>query len=155
MREGKIGIWIYEEDLFIEQSPLASLHPGTIISTRDSATWKRLRYPKIKTSWLETAIDDGAKRASNAFEIEVKVSGDSSITEVLLGWAAEHQLQQIATMRPEIGPLHDQLGHLQAALSNADIELIFFDRPEDLALRPLATGGFFGFWEKMQKLLEG
>jgi len=101
------------------------------------------------------AIDDSAKRASNAFEMEVEVSGDSSITEALLGWAAEHQLQQIAAMRPEIGPLHDQLGHLQAALSNADIELIFFDRPEDLALRPLATGGFFGFWEKMQKLLEG
>jgi hypothetical protein len=57
-------------------------------------------------------------------------------------------------MRPEIGPLHDQLGHLQAALSNAGIELIFFDRPEDLALRPLATGGFFSYWEKMQKSLK-
>jgi hypothetical protein len=150
MREGKIGIWIHEEDLFIEQSPLASLHPRTIIATRDSATWKRLRYPKIKTTWLETAIDDEAKRASNAFGIEVEVSGDSPITEALLGWAAEHQLQQIAAMRLEIGPLHDQLDYMQAALSNAGIELILFDRPEDLAIRPLATGGFFGFWEKMQ-----
>ncbi len=54
-------------------------------------------------------------------------------------------------MRPEIGPLHDQLDHLQAELSIAGIELIFFDRPEDIAIRPLATGGFFSFWEKMQK----
>lgn len=154
MREGKIGIWIHEEDLFIEQSPLASLHPRSIIATRDTATWKRLCYPKIKTTWLQTAIDDGAKRASNAFGIEVELSGDASVTEALLRWAAEHQLQQIVAMRPEIGPLHDQLGHLQAALSNAGIELIFFDRPEDLALRPLATGGFFGFWEKMQKSLK-
>lgn len=151
MREGKIGIWIHEEDLSIEQSPLASLHPKSIIATRDTATWKRLCYPKIKTCWLETAIDDGAKRASNAFGIKVEGSGDASVTEALLGWAAEHQLQQIVAMRPEIGPLHDQLGHLQAALSNAGIELIFFDRPEDLALRPLATGGFFSYWEKMQK----
>jgi len=154
MREGKIGIWIHEEDLFIEQSPLTSLQPKSIIATRDTATWKRLCYPKIKTCWLETAIDDGAKRASNAFGIKVEGSGDASVTEALLGWAAEHQLQQIVAMRPEIGPLHDQLGHLQAALSNAGIELIFFDRPEDLALRPLATGGFFGFWEKMQKSLK-
>ena len=154
MREGKIGIWIHEEDLFIEQSPLTSLQPKSIIATRDTATWKRLCYPKIKTCWLETAIDDGAKRASNAFGIKVEDSGDASVTETLLRWAAEHQLQQIAAMRPEIGPLHDQLGHLQAALSNAGIELIFFDRPEDLALRPLATGGFFSYWEKMQKSLK-
>ena len=154
MREGKIGIWIHEEDLSIEQSPLASLHPKSIIATRDTATWKRLCYPKIKTCWLETAIDDGAKRASNAFGIKVEGSGDASVTEALLRWAAEHQLQQIVAMRPEIGPLHDQLGHLQAALSNAGIELIFFDRPEDLALRPLATGGFFSYWEKMQKSLK-
>jgi hypothetical protein len=35
---------------------------------------------------------------------------------------------------------------------NAGINLVLCDRPEDSALRPLATGGFFGFWEKMQKL---
>ena len=154
MREGKIGIWIHEEDLFIEQSPLASLLPKAIIATLDNATWTRLRYPEIKTTWLKTAVDDGAKRSSNAFGIDVEVSADSTIAEALLRWATEHQLQQIATMRPEIGPLYDQLDHLQAELSIAGIELIFFDRPEDIALRPLATGGFFSFWEKTQKSLK-
>ena len=154
MREGKIGIWIHEEDLFIEQSPLASLLPKAIIATLDNATWTRLRYPEIKTTWLKTAVDDAAKRSSNAFGIDVEVSADSTIAEALLRWATEHQLQQIATMRPEIGPLYDQLDHLQAELSIAGIELIFFDRPEDIALRPLATGGFFSFWEKMQKSLK-
>jgi deoxyribodipyrimidine photo-lyase len=153
LHEGRIGIWIHEEDLLIEQSPLTSLHPKAIIATRDTATWTRLRYPEIKTTWLLSAIDDAAKRASNTFGIDVEVSSDSSITQALVNWANKNKLQQIATMRPEIGPLHDQLDHLQAALSNVGIELIFFDRPEDLALRPLATGGFFGFWEKMQKTL--
>lgn len=155
LRDGRIGIWIHEEDLLIEQSPLASLRPLAMLATRDNATWTRLRYPKIKTTWLQNAIDDAAKRASSAFGIDVEVSADSSMTEALLLWANKHRLQQIATMRPEIGPLHDQLHHLHAALSNAGIELILIDRPEDLALRPLATGGFFGFWEKMQKSLEG
>jgi deoxyribodipyrimidine photo-lyase len=155
LRDGRIGIWIHEEDLLIEQSPLASLRPLAMLATRDNATWTRLRYPKIKTTWLQTAIDDATQRASSAFEIEVEVSGDSSMTEALLLWANKHRLQQIATMRPEIGPLHDQIDHLHAALSNAGIELVLIDRPEDLALRPLATGGFFGFWEKMQKSLEG
>lgn len=153
LHEGRIGIWIHEEDLLVEQSPLASLHPKAILATCDTTTWTRLRYPKIKTTWLKTAIDDAAKRSSNAFGIEVEVSSDSSLIKALLYWASENKLQQIAAMRPEIGPLHDQLATLQAALLNVGIELIFFDRPEDLALRPHATGGFFGFWEKMQKSL--
>ena len=151
LHEGRIGIWIHEEDLLVEQSPLASIHPKAILVTCDNTTWTRLRYPEIKTTWLRAAINDAAQRASSAFEIEVEVSADSPITEALLGWAAEHQLQQIAAMRPEIGTLHDQLDALSTALSNAGIELLLFDRPEDLALRPLATGGFFVFWEKMQK----
>ncbi len=84
LHAGKIGIWIHEEDLLIEQSPLRSLNPKSIIATRDTATWKRFRYPKVKITWLQTAIDDGAKRASNAFGIEAKVSGDASIAEALL-----------------------------------------------------------------------
>lgn len=55
-------------------------------------------------------------------------------------------------MRPEIGPLHDPLHDLQTALAKAGIDLVLFDRAEDLALRPLAGGGFFGFWEKLRKL---
>ena len=41
---------------------------------------------------------------------------------------------------------------IKAALNQAKIDLILHDRPEDIALRPLATAGFFGFWEKMRKL---
>ena len=153
LREGNIGIWIHEEDLLIEQSPLKSLHPKAIIATGDTATWKRLRYPEVKITWLQTAIEDAGQRASDAVGIEVEFSADSSIAEALLRWAREQQLEQIVAMRPEVGPLHDQLDSLQAVLSDADIELVLFDRPKDLALRTLATGGFFGFWEKMRKSL--
>ena len=146
----RVGIWIHEEDLFIEQSPLTSLRPTAIIATCDVSTWSRLRYPEIKTKWLRSAINDGAKRAGNNFGIEAEISVDSPITNALVNWAGENQLQQIAAMRPEVGPLHDQLDSLQAALSDAGIQLILFDRPEDLSLRPLATGGFFAFWEKMR-----
>ena len=33
----------------------------------------------------------------------------------------------------------------------AGVDLVLLDRPEDLALRSLATGGFFGFWKKVQR----
>ena len=149
--EGRFGIWIHEEDLLVEQSPLASLKPVNILATGDTATWIRLRYPEPKTAWLRIALTDAARRAGSAFGVEARVQADSTAIEALLHWATEHQLQQIAAMRPEIGPLHDQLQELRSALTKIGVELVLFDRPEDLALRPLATGGFFGFWEKMRK----
>jgi len=151
LRDGRLGIWIHEEDLLIEQSPLASLKPSAILATGDTATWNRFRYPERKINWLRSALDDTARRAGSAFEIEAQFHSDSSVSNALLRWASEHQLQQIAAMRPEIGPLHDQCIELQIALTKKGVELILFDRPQDLALRPLATAGFFGFWEKMQK----
>ncbi len=153
LREGRLGIWIHEEDLLPDQSPLAALKPSTMLATGDTASWTRFRYPESKINWLQIALTDAASRAGTAFCIETRVSFDSSITETLLRWAAEHQVQQIAAMRPEIGPLHDQIHRLQKELSYVGIDLILFDRPEDLVLRPFATGGFFGFWEKMQKSL--
>ena len=149
LREGRIGIWIHEEDLLVEQSPLASLKSMAILATGDAATWASFRYSKLKTAWLKTALTDAAERASSALGVEAHVCTDSSITEALLHWATEHKLKQIAAMRPEIGPLHDQLHDLQIELAKSDIDLVLFDRPEDLAFRPLATSGFFGFWEKM------
>lgn len=152
LRDGRVGIWIHEEDLFIEQSPLASLKPGAILATGASATWTRFRYPEYKINWLRSALADAAKRAGSAFEVEAQFHAGLSIIDALLLWASKNQLQQIAAMRPEIGPLHDQLADIQTSLNHANIDIILFDRPEDLALRPLATAGFFGFWEKMQKL---
>jgi hypothetical protein len=149
--EGRFGIWIHEEDLLVEQSPLASLKPVNILATGDTATWLRLRYPKPKIAWLRSVLTDAAQRAGSALGVEARVQAGSTTIEALLHWATEHQLQQIAAMRPEIGPLHDQLQELRHTLTKVGVELLLFDRLEDLALRPLATGGFFGFWEKMQK----
>ncbi|MEY5020450.1 MAG: hypothetical protein RLZ22_1538 [Verrucomicrobiota bacterium] len=154
LREGRIGIWIHEEDLFIEQSPLASIRPHAIIATPDAITWNQLRYSDIKTDWLRTAINDAVKRASSTFEIEVELAADLPVADSLVAWASKNKLQQIAAMRPEIGPLNDQLNKITNALSNAGVDLVLFDRPEDLSLRPFATGGFFNFWEKMQKLMD-
>jgi hypothetical protein len=77
------------------------------------------------------------------------VSAD--LAQALADWAKEHALEQIVTLRPEVGPLDDALPGVIAALAGAGIHLALIDRPRDLVLRPLATGGFFQFWERMQK----
>jgi deoxyribodipyrimidine photo-lyase len=154
LRKGRLGIWIHEEDLLIEQGPLASLEPCAILATGDTATWTRCHYPERKITWLRSALNDAAMRAGSVFGVETQVHADSSANAALLRWACANHLQQVVAMRPEIGPIHDQAHELQIALANAGIDLVFLDRSEDLALRPFATAGFFGFWEKMQKSWE-
>ena len=73
--------------------------------------------------------------------------------EVLLHWAKVNQLDQIAALRPEVGPLNDSLKTLRIALSQAGIRLVLIDRPEDLRIRHFATGGFFQFWDRIRKTL--
>ena len=55
-------------------------------------------------------------------------------------------------MRPEVGPLADALTATFDELSG-HVTVCWVDRPEDLEARQLATGGFFGFWKKYEKLL--
>jgi len=40
-----------------------------------------------------------------------------------------------------------------AHYSRPVIRLALIDRPEDLRVRPFATGGFFQFWERLRKTL--
>jgi deoxyribodipyrimidine photo-lyase len=152
LKQGRTGIWIHEEDLFIEQSPIASLHPCAILAMGDTPTWTRLGYPEGKVSWLRSALNDSARRAGFALGVECQVDMNLTLTESVLVWAAKQQLQQVVAMRPEVGPLDDQIHELRAALTRVGIDLLLFDRPEDLAIRSLATGGFFGFWEKVREL---
>ncbi|NBV24753.1 MAG: hypothetical protein EBS05_22900 [Proteobacteria bacterium] len=59
----------------------------------------------------------------------------------------------MVALRPDVGPLQDSLPSLEAGLASQGIRLVLWDRPEDLRLRPLATGGFFPFWERLRKQL--
>jgi hypothetical protein len=49
--------------------------------------------------------------------------------------------------------LHDSLPSLRAALAKESIRLALVDRPEDLRVRPFATGGFFQYWQRLRSTL--
>jgi len=149
----RLGLWVHEEDLLPESGPLASLRPQAILATGHSTAWKSFHFPTRKTDWLKQAIHDGATRAEAAFGLSATVDTEQPLTSSMVTWAKAHQLEHIIALRPDIGPLHDLVPELRRALGAADITLQLIDRPEDLALRPLAIGGFFGFWKKMQRSL--
>lgn len=145
------GLWIHEEDLSPETSPLAPLPFATILVTGHSSAWDRHGFPAAKRQWLLEALDDTARRATEHWKAPASIGSPSDLATALTSWAKEQRLEKIVTLRPDVGPLDDAFPEVIDALSVAGIHLSLVDRPRDLVLRPLATGGFFQFWERMQK----
>jgi len=111
-------------------------------------SWLALR-PEVWSEFLR----DAATRAELIWKTPNLVETRLPYADVLLSWAKSLKLQQVTALRPEVGPLHDSLPSLRAALAKEGIRLALINRPEDLRVRPFATGGFFQFWEQLRKTL--
>jgi hypothetical protein len=141
------GLWIHEEDLSPETSTLSGHRFAAILVTGHPTAWDKHGFPAMKRQWLLDALDDTSRRAARHWQSETASATPADLVE----WARNHQLEQIITLRPDTGPLADDLPEIAAALAAGGVALSLMDRPRDLILRPLATGGFFQFWERMQK----
>jgi deoxyribodipyrimidine photo-lyase len=149
----KTGLWIHEEDLSPETSFLADQSFPAIAVTADVDGWERHRFPTAKREWISEALRDATTRAEQHWKCPTSLEVQRPHAEALLRWAQSGKLQQIVALRPEVGPLSDSLAALGTLLAGEGIRLVLMDRPEDLRIRPLATGGFFPFWERLRKTL--
>ncbi len=147
------GLWIHEEDLSVENSPLGRQSFSSIIVTGDAATWDRCQFPTVKRQWLAAALQDAATRSELRWKVPVSLEIQEANEEAVVRWAKANALDQVAAMRPEIGPLHDSLPGLRDRLAQAGVRLVLLDRPEDRRVRRFASGGFFQFWERLRKTL--
>jgi deoxyribodipyrimidine photo-lyase len=145
------GLWIHEEDLSPETSPLGDTTFRAILVTGHGEGWRDFRFPAAKQVWLKAALADASFRASAHWQSEAPVYAGEDLVAELVTWAGIHRLSQIVSLRPDVGPLADALPALSPALERAGIRLVWVDRPRDLVLRPLATAGFFGFWESLKQ----
>ena len=146
-----VGLWIHEDDLSPESSPAGAMEFQSILVTGDRTGWGEMNFQKPKCDWLASATGDAVERAGAHWKTEPILSITSSLAEELIRWARSNQLSQVVTIRPEVGLLGSGIISLSEILAVEGIRLVLIDRPRDLALRPLAIGGFFKFWEKMQK----
>lgn len=125
------GFWIHSDDL----SVLPECEE--VFLSDESQT------SEIKSQWMKTALDDVESRLNHC-EVQRGPIKD------LVVWAEKKKLTQVITYRPEIGELHDQLEGIEQDLKNANIELVFKTREEDVELQGFAKAGFFGFWKKIE-----
>ncbi len=146
-----MGLWIHEEDLSPETSPLSEIKPIATLVTGHAAAWDGFKYPMHKRTWIEATLADSAVRATEIWHHKASLEVTLNLRETLMAWANSQGVTQIVTLRPDVGPLDDLMGTLIPDLINAGIHLALVDRPRDLELRPLASSGFFKFWETMVK----
>ncbi len=147
------GLWIHEEDLAVETSPLGQETFAAIAVTADADSWNQHHFSSIKMEWISDALRDAGTRAESVWKAPASLETRLPHADALLRWAISMRLQQVVALRPDVGPLNDSLPPLRAALAKEGIRLALIDRPEDLRVRPFATGGFFPFWERLRKTL--
>jgi len=147
------GLWIHEEDLAVENSPLAQHAFSTVLVTAAVESWQNYDFPYPKKVWITAALHDACNRAEQHWHVATQFETKPAHGDAILHWAKLNKLQHVVTLRPEVGPLNDSLPTLRASLADAGIRLILIDRPEDLQIREFATGGFFQFWERVQEKL--
>jgi len=130
------GFWMHEEDFSAESLFDKEAFQCVFVSTEPVQS-------DVKKVWLDKAKVDAVARCKNHFNVTVSKGSCSD----MIDWAKENGLSQVIAMRPDVGPINDQLHTLEG------INIIFKDREEDLQLRPLAKAGFFGFWKKIAPMV--
>jgi hypothetical protein len=145
----RTGLWIHEEDLAPEHSPLAGYEFEAVLVAGHAEGWCRHGYSKRRIAWLEEALADTTCRAASHWRLAATYQIPGDLAASLVAWAAQANLEKIVAIRPEPGPLGDEVSRIEHTLADAGIRLVWVDRPEDLELRPLAKRGFFDFWKKL------
>lgn len=151
---GRTGIWIHDEDLRVEHSPLADWKPEAVTGICPVGIWDRENVPSGKQGFLRTAIEDGAERAAEGFGLASGLRNADDLSKSLVDWAREEKLDAVATLRPFTGLLADELPSIEAALAAEGIGLQAVRRSGDVEAMNKATAGFFGFWKKTARMRE-
>ena len=149
----RYGLIITEEDCFPEsiigdRGPVAAL--GAV------ATHLRSPLPVAKhaTRFAELAVNDAVARVANRFEIDAAMSTSDDWSEVLLEWAARHELETIVTAYAPVGPVSTKLDEARDKLAHRAIRLLQLRRRYDDLAWPHASRGFFQLKKQIPSLLE-
>ncbi len=149
------AIWMHEEDLLLERSPIDSLSPKALLVPRPKALWEKHFYSSAKQDFLTTALADGTARAEEHYALLSGNAEGDDLVEALVRGAQRSGVNHLVAMRPFTGPLADELPRLEASLRDSGISLHLVRRDSDVETMNRATAGFFGFWKKTARLREG
>jgi deoxyribodipyrimidine photo-lyase len=141
-----------EEDLHPETLVCGTSEIRAVIGTHDVLGRSPLAVSDPVRGFTEAALADGLSRATTHFKTEPAQRIDLSAPS-LIRLARQHEVSRLVTAYAPVGPINDRLASLKPLLAEEEIALTFIDRPEDLAIWPHATKGFFKVKEQIPRLL--
>ena len=148
----RFGVVVHREDLVPEAGPLKKTKPDSILVLDHRPSGEQAGDSVRKRGWIGAAQTDTLARLTMHYRnAEVSLGDPVPIKQQIQTWCASQNLDHCVAMRPEVGAVADAL---QSAFDPllGEVTACWIDRPEDLEVRQLATGGYFGFWKKYQKI---
>ncbi|MEM8952667.1 MAG: FAD-binding domain-containing protein [Verrucomicrobiota bacterium] len=154
---GRVGLWIHEDDLTIESSPLAEQVVHAALATAPKTLWDKHGYSDRRQAYLVEALGDGARRAADHFGIDVMVDDrtDCELGDCVFEWAVRERLDSVIALWPFVGPIGDEVAGLGGMLNRHGIGLELRRRESDERILPKAKRGFFAFWKSLSGELGG
>ncbi len=152
-RDKWFGVIVHREDLIPESGPLRETKPDSILVLDHRPPGEQAGDSVRKRAWIGAAQTDTLARLTTHYvDSEVSLGDAVPIKQQIQTWCTARNISHCVVMRPEIGALADALQSAFDELQD-EVTACWVDRPEDLEVRQLATGGYFGFWKKYQKVL--
>lgn len=152
--DGRLGLWIHDDDTAFESSPLSSLAPDAIAVGSDARAWEPLAPSLARRAYLDRVLEDTGRRASAHFSKPVDRWEEGDFTSQVVHWVEDRGIKTLACLEPFVGPARSTVESIDPHLEARGIRLLRLRRPEDEAILPLAKAGFFGFWKKASGQIE-
>ncbi|MEM7013991.1 MAG: hypothetical protein AAF585_21230, partial [Verrucomicrobiota bacterium] len=151
--KGRVGIWIHEDDLSPETSPLSEVDPVAIGVTNAFDIWEHEAYSPLRMLRIRQSISDTARRAHQWWETPVDMLSAGVLADQVTTWAKVNRLNHVVFLHPFTGPMCDAIGLVELGLINSGIEPVRVMRPLDAQILPSAKSGFFPFWKQARSKL--
>lgn len=154
-------VWLHGEDGSFwetgEAVPLAA--PAPAVAVIDEELMTRYGLSPHRRRWIKESLSDIVERWNVRFPHTARLldcsrdGGPSDLADALLRAATEQGCRHVWAMKPEVGPLMDNMPKIQSVLAAQGIGLSLFESPQDREIRSSATRGFFPFWQIWSKRL--
>jgi deoxyribodipyrimidine photo-lyase len=149
---GPAILLLTEEDLHPESLALQDAEIRGVIACHAVRDRSPLDIADPVMDFTEGALADGLQRAKRCFATEGEIA--EHLTEHSVGSVAKRLgAARVLTPYAPVGPVAERLAAIRPGLAARGIEIIEVRRPEDTAIWPRATKGFFALRERIPDLI--
>lgn len=153
--KGDLGLWITEDDLSSETSEqLGEVEFTAICTSVVGAPHESETSNGLRRDYRLKGAQDAGRRAQGKWNTQAsnfEVADGKELAEQIGDWAKEAGISTVVALKPFVGPTDDALDTLRSRLESQGVQLQLLRRPEDAALLPYATAGFYRFWQGAKK----